>query len=50
MSLGNVVNELLNQDSLSDTSTTEETDLTTTSVGSKEINNLDTSLENLSSC
>ena len=50
MSLSNVVNQLLNQDSLSDTSTTEETNLSTTSVGSKEINNLDTGLENLSSC
>ena len=48
--LGDVVDELLNQDSLSDTSTTEETNLSTTSVGSKEIDNLDTGLENLSSC
>jgi hypothetical protein len=49
MSLGNVVDELLNEHSLSDTGTTEETNLSTTSIGSKEIDDFDTSLENLSS-
>ena len=48
--LGDVVDELLNQHGLADTGTTEETNLSTTSVGSKEIDNLDTGLENLSSC
>jgi peptide chain release factor 1 len=49
VSLGNVVNQFLNQDSLADTSTTEETNLTTTSVGGKKIDDLDTSLENFGS-
>ena len=48
MSLSNVVNQLLNQDSLSDTSTTEETNLSTTSVGGKEIDDLDTGFKDLS--
>jgi hypothetical protein len=47
--LGNVVDQFLNQDSLTDTSTTEKTNLTTTSVGSEQIDNLDTSLEDLGS-
>lgn len=33
--LGDVVDELLNEDSLSDTSTTEQTNLSTTGVGSE---------------
>jgi len=49
MSLGDVVDKLLNQHSLSDTSTSEETNLSTTSVGGEEVDNLDTGLENLSS-
>ena len=49
VSLGDVVDQLLNEDSLSDTGTTEETDLSTTSVGGKEIDDLDTSDENLGS-
>ena len=48
--LSDVVDKLLNEHSLADTGTTEETNLSTTSVGSKEIDNLDTGLENLSSC
>jgi peptide chain release factor 1 len=48
MGLGNVVNQLLNENGLTDTGTTEETNLTTTGVGGKEIDNLDTSLKNLS--
>ena len=36
-----------NENGLSDTGTTEESDLSTTSVGSKEIDDLDTSLEYL---
>ena len=47
MGLGDVVDELLNQHGLSDTGTTEETNLSSTSVGSKEIDDLDTGLENL---
>jgi hypothetical protein len=46
--LGNVVDELLNQHGLSDTGTTEETNLSTTSIRSEEIDDLDTGLENLS--
>lgn len=49
MGLGNVVNQLLDEDGLSDTSTTEETNLTTSGVRGKEIDNLDTGLEDLSS-
>lgn len=41
-------NQLLNEDGLTDTSTTEETNLTTTGVGGKQVDNLDTSDENLS--
>jgi hypothetical protein len=48
VSLGNVVDEFLNEHSLADTGTTEETDLSTTSVRSEEIDDLDTSDENLS--
>ena len=48
MGLGDVVDELLNKHSLTDTSTTEETDLSTTSVRGEEVDNLDTSLEHLS--
>lgn len=49
MGLGDVVDELLNQDGLSDTGTSEETNLSTTGVGSKKVDNLDTGFENLSS-
>jgi hypothetical protein len=47
MRLGDVVNELLNQHGLSDTGTSEQANLSTTSVGSEEIDDLDTSLEHL---
>ena len=40
--------ELLNEHSLSDTGTSEETNLSTTSVGGKKIDDLDTGGENLS--
>lgn len=43
----NAYNQLLNEHSLTDTGTTEETNLTTTGVGGKEIDDLDTSDENL---
>ena len=46
--LGNVVDELLNEDSLADTSTTEESDLSTTGVGGDKVDDLDTSDQNLS--
>lgn len=49
MSLSDVVDEFLNQHGLTDTGTTEETNLTTTSIGSKEIDDLDASLQDLSS-
>lgn len=41
-------NQLLNEDSLSDTSTSEETNLSTTSVRSQQVDNLDTGDEDLS--
>ena len=44
---GNVVDELHNKHSLADTGTTEETNLTTLAVWGKEIDDLDTGLENL---
>lgn len=50
MGLGDVVDELLNQHSLSDTSTSEETNLSTTGVGGEEIDDLDTGLQNLGGC
>lgn len=40
-------NQLLNKDSLADTSTTEQTNLTTTSIRSEKIDDLDTGDENL---
>ena len=49
MSLGDVVDELLDEHRLADTGTTEETNLATTSVGRKEIDDLDTGLQDLSS-
>jgi hypothetical protein len=45
--LGNVVDQLLNENSLSDTGTSEETNLTTTSVGGEQIDDLNTGDENL---
>jgi hypothetical protein len=48
MGLGDVVDEFLNQHSLADTSTSEETNLSTTSVRGEEIDDLDTGLEHLS--
>ena len=49
MSFGDVVDELLDEHRLADTGTTEETNLATTSVGRKEIDDLDTGLQDLSS-
>lgn len=46
--LGNVVDKLLDKHSLTDTGTTEETNLTTTGVRGEEVDDLDTGLENLS--
>ena len=43
-------NQLLNEHSLSDTGTSEETDLTTTSVGGEEVDDLDTGNQDLSGC
>merc|ERR1719423_488704 len=47
MGLGDVVNQFHDQDSLADTSASEETNLTSLGVGGKEIDNLDTSDKNL---
>jgi len=49
MGFGNVVDEFLDQHSLPDTGTTKQTNLSTTSVGSKQVDNLDTGFQNLSS-
>lgn len=46
--LSDVVDEFLNEHSLADTCTTEQTDLTTSSVGGQEIDDLDTSDQNFS--
>jgi hypothetical protein len=46
--LGDVVDELLDEDGLADTGTAEETNLSTTSIGSKQIHHLDTGHQNLS--
>merc|ERR1719225_1282077 len=47
MSLGHVVNQLHDQDSLAHTSSTEETNLTSLGVGSQQVDNLDTSDQDL---
>lgn len=48
--LGDVVDELLNEHGLADTGTTEETNLSTTSVGGEQVNDLDTRHQNLGGC
>jgi hypothetical protein len=48
MLLGNVVDQLHDKHSLSDSGSSEETNLTSTSVGVKKINNLDTGHKDLS--
>jgi hypothetical protein len=48
VSLGDVVDKLLNEDGLTDASTAEETNLTTTGIGGKKVYNLDTGREHLS--
>lgn len=48
MGFGDVVNEFLDQNGLSNTGTSEETNFATTGVGSEEVDNLDTSLQHLS--
>jgi len=45
--LGDVVDQLLNEDGFADTSTTEKTNLSTTGVRSEKIHDLDTSNQNL---
>lgn len=47
MLLGDVVNELHNEHSLSDTSTTEETNLSSLGVGTQQVDDLNTSHENI---
>ena len=47
--LGDVVDELLDKHGLTDTGTTEQTNLTTTSVRGKQVDDLNTGLENLGS-
>ena len=49
MSLGDVVDKFLNQHGLSDTGTTEKTNLSTTSIRSEEVDDLDSGLQNLGS-
>ena len=48
MGLCDVVDELLDEHSLADTGTTEETNLAATCVGREQVDNLDTGLEDLS--
>jgi len=45
--LCDIVDEFLDQNGLADAGTTKETDFTTTSIGCKEVDNLDTSFEDL---
>mgnify|MGYP001558526469 FL=1 len=47
--LGDVVDEFLDKHGLTDTGTTEQTNLTTTSVRGKQVDDLNTGLENLGS-
>lgn len=47
--LGDVVDELLDEHSFADTGTAEESDLTTSGVGGQQVDDLDTSDENLGS-
>ena len=49
MGLGDVVDQFLNQHGLADTSTTEQTNLSTTGVGSEQVNDLDTGLQDFGS-
>lgn len=49
MSLGDVVDELLNEHSLADTSSSEETNLSSTGIRGEQVDDLDSSLENLGS-
>ena len=46
MSLGDVVNKLHDKHGLTDTGTTEETNLTAPSVGSEQVDNLNTCMYN----
>ena len=50
MSFGNIINQFLNEHSFADTSTPKQTDLATTSVRSKEVDDLDTGFQHLGSC
>jgi peptide chain release factor 1 len=50
MSLGDVIDEFLNQHGLAHTGTSEQTDFSATSVWSEKVNDLDTSFEHLSGC
>jgi hypothetical protein len=50
VSLGNVVDQLLNEHSLSDTGSSEKTNLSTTSVWGEQVDDLDTSNQDLSGC
>jgi hypothetical protein len=49
MGLSDVVDKFLNQHGLADTGTAEQTNLSTTSVGGKQVDNLDTSLQDFGS-
>ena len=48
MGLSDVIDELLNQHGLADTSTAEQTDLSTTGVGGEQVDDLDTGLQDFS--
>merc|ERR1711881_64380 len=47
VSLGNIVNQFHDQDSLANTSAAEQTNLASLSIGGEQVNNLDTSHQNL---
>lgn len=47
MGLGNVVDELLDEDGLADSGSTEESNLSSTRVGGEEVDDLDAGLEDL---
>lgn len=49
ISLSDIINQLLNKDSLANTSTTKETNFPSISIQSKQVNNLNTSNQNLCS-
>src|SRR5690349_19660467 len=50
MGFGDVVDEFLNEHSFADTGTTEQTDLSTSGIWGKQVDDLDTSFQNFGCC